>query len=157
MNKPNHPDEIVPGKTEYSIWADWKVNGWLIVATCISAFCDIIFRSRAQQWPVALKATVEIFSFLAILLWMRNLSRWIQCMDELHRRITLEAVLFTSSATFFVVMLWHRLDQAGVFSAIFPRGRGPAESWDIGTITHIYLLLTFFYFLGSRISTRRYQ
>jgi hypothetical protein len=41
-------------------------------------------------------------------------------MDELHRRIASEAILFTASATFFFVLVWHRLEKVGVFQAAFP-------------------------------------
>ena len=156
-NKPNLPDEIWLGKKEYSMRTDWKVNGWLSVAALISCASDFLFPRQVNQWHVALRTIIALAPFLAILLWARSLARWIRGMDELHRRITLAAVLFTVSATFFLVMLWHRLDKAGVFEAIFPAGNNPDASWDIGTVGHIFLLLTFFYFLGYRIFTRRYQ
>ena len=156
MSTPNLPDEIWLGKKEYSIWTDWKVNGWLFVATIISAASDIIFPHVVRQWPLALRAAVALAPFIIIPLWVGSLARWIRGMDELHRRITLAAVLFTTSATFFVVLLWHRLDEAGVFQAVFP-ARNPGASWDIATAGHVFLLLTFFYFLGCRIFNRRYQ
>jgi len=78
-------------------------------------------------------------------------------MDELHRRITLAAILFTVSASFFFVVLWHRLERAGVFQAIFPSTNASDARWDIGTVGHIFLLMTFCYFLGYRIFNRRYQ
>jgi hypothetical protein len=45
--------------------------------------------------------------------------------DELHRRITLAAILFTTSATFFCVLVWHRLGQGRRFSSRFPGGPEP--------------------------------
>jgi hypothetical protein len=157
MNKPNHPDEIWLGKQDYSVWKDWRVNGWLFVATIISALCDIVFRSEVRQWTFWLQVVVAILPFIAILFWMRSLARWVRGMDELHRRITSEAILFTTSATFLFVMVWHRLDKVGVFQAIFPGGHGSDGSWDIGTVGHVFLLLTFFYFLGYYLTNRRYQ
>jgi hypothetical protein len=155
--KPNLPDEIWLGKKEYSAWTDWKVNGWLFVATIISAASDILFPSVVREWPVAARALLALLPFLALLLWMRNLARWIRGMDELHRRITLAATFFAVSTSFFLVVLWHRLERAGVFQAIFPMGNASAASWDIGTVGHIFLLMTFGYFLGYRIFNRRYQ
>jgi hypothetical protein len=156
-HKPNVPDEIWLGKKEYSWRMDQKVNGWLFVAALISCASDILFLDQIKQWHVAWRTIIALAPFLAILLWARSLARWISGMDELHRRITLAAILFAASATFFFVMLWHRLDDAGVFAAIFPAGKNPNASWDIGTVGHIFLLLTFFYFLGYRIFNRRYQ
>lgn len=154
---PNLPDEIWLGRKEYSLRSDVKVNGWLFVATTLSCASDIMFPHLVSQWPVAVRTLVALIPFLAILLWARNLARWIRGMDELHRRITLAAVLFTVSATFFFVLLWHRLDRAGAFQAIFPAGGGRDISWDIATVGHVFLLLTLFYVAGFRIFNRRYQ
>jgi len=139
------------------MWTDWKVNGWLFAATIISAASDIMFPHLVSQWPVALRALVALTPFLAVLLWARSLARWIHGMDELRRRITLAAVLFATSAAFFFVTAWHRLDKAGVFQAVFPASKHPDASWDIVTVGHIFLLMTFFYFLGYRTFNRRYQ
>ena len=152
-NKPNVPGEIFLGNKDYSIRMDWKVSGWLFLATLISCFSDIMFPRMVQQWPIGWRVTVATIPFLLILLWTRNLAHWIRGMDELHRRITVKAILFAVSATFFFVMLWHRLDVTGFFSAIFPR----RSSWDIATVGHAFLLLTFFYFLGHTIFNRRYK
>src|SRR5262245_51097616 len=105
MHKPNHPDEIFLGKPDYSMWTDWRVNGWLFVATIISGLCDIVFRSQVAQWPLWLRLIAGILPFVAILFWMRSLSRWVRGMDELHRRISSEAILFTTSATFLFVLV----------------------------------------------------
>ena len=155
--KPNVPDEIWLGKKEYSAATDWKVNGWLFVATIVSGFTDIMFPHVVREWPVAVRAVVAVIPFIALLFWIRSLARWIRGMDELHRRITQAAILFTVSATFFFVVLWHRLDKAGVFQAIFPSSHRSTTSWDIATVGHIFLLMTFCYFLGYRIFNRRYQ
>jgi hypothetical protein len=81
----------------------------------------------------------------------------LDAMDSRHGRtacrITLAAVLFAVSATFFFVMAWHRLEAVGFFEAICP-GR---KSWDIGTIGHVFVLMTLFYILGHAIFNRRYK
>jgi len=155
-NKPNIPGEIFLGEKEYSWRADWKVNGWLMVATLISAFADIVFAHIVKQWPLGWRVGIVLVEFLALALWARSLGCWIRGMDEMHRRITVSAVLFSISATFFTLMLWHRLDSAGLFNAIFstPKGGG---SWDICTISHGFLLLTLFYFAGHALFNRRYK
>ena len=139
------------------MWTDWKVNGWLFLATIVSGLSDIMFPHEVEQWPIALRTLIALIPFLALLLWVRSLARWIGGMDELHRRITLAATLLSVSATFFFVVLWHRLERAGVFQAIFPAGKFSDASWDIGTVGHVFLLMTFFFFAGYRIFNRRYQ
>jgi hypothetical protein len=155
-NSPNIPDEIFLGQKKYSWRADWQVNGWLFVATLISSFGDIIFHHAVWQWPLAGRVALELAQFLALALWARNLTRWIRGMDELHRRIVTSTVFFAVSVTFFVLLLWHRLDTVGFFNAIFgqPKGGG---SWDICTVGHGFLVLTFFYFTGFAIFNRRYK
>jgi hypothetical protein len=151
--KPNVPDTIFLGDEEYSWRMDWNVNGWLFVATLISAFGDIIFHRVVSGWPLIWRVTIVLAQFAALALWVRALARWIRGMDEMHRRITGAAVSFAVAATFFFIMLWHRLDAAGLFRVILP-GRG---SWDIATVGHAFLLLTFFYFAAISILNRRYR
>ncbi len=155
--KPNVPEEIFLGQPEYSWRMDSRVNGWLFVATIISAFSDIVFVSTVKQWPLTWRIAIVLAQFLAVFLWARSLTKWIRGMDEMHRRITTSAVLVSVSATFFFVMLWHRLDKAGLFQAIFPNSKNPNASWDIATLGHSFLLMTLFYFVGFSIFNRRYK
>jgi hypothetical protein len=123
--KPNIPDEIFLGGSKLYSWrTDLQANGWLMVAILISAASEIIFSHRVRRLDITLRTLIALAPFLVLLLWMRNLAQWIRCMDELHRRITLAAVLFAVSATFFFVMLWHRLEVAGFFEAICPGRKG---------------------------------
>lgn len=154
--KVNVPGGIFLGNKEYSLRMDWQVNGWLFLATLISAFCDIIFAQAVRQWPLGWRIGIVLAEFSAIALWARSLVRWIRGMDEMHSRITITSVLFAVSATFFFVMLWHRLDAAGLFNAIFPTP-GNGGSWDIATVGHAFLLLTLFYFIGHTFFNRRYK
>jgi hypothetical protein len=153
MNKLNLPDEIWPGREGYSLWKDLQVNGWLMVAALVSGATDIVFRSAVRAWPVGWQVVIALVPFVAILLWARSLLGWVRGMDELHQRITLSTVLFSTGASFFVVMLWNRLVSAGVFGMLAAK---EGASWDIGTVAHVFLLLLFFYILGSRIFNRRY-
>ena len=126
-------------------------TGWLFVAAIVSGACDIVFPQFVRQWPFALRIAAVLVPFAALALWARSIIRWIGGMDELHRRITMAAVLFATSASFFVVMLWHRIVASGIIPS------KPGVSWDIGTVGHVFLLLTFFYFLGYFLVNRRYQ
>ncbi len=154
MEKPNIPDEIFLGGSKAYAWrTDWRVNGWLMVAVLMSGAGDFFFADQVRHLNVAGRTLIVLAPFFVLLCWMRNLARWIRGMDELHRRITLAAVLFAVSATFFFVMLWHRLEVAGFFEAICPGRR----SWDIGTLGHGFLLMTLFYIVGHTLFNRRYQ
>ena len=155
-NRPNVPGEIFLGEKEYSWRADWSVNGWLFVATLISAFSDVMFPYVVKEWPLGWRVGIVLVQFLALALWARALVRWIRGMDEMHRRITTSVILSAVSATFFFMMLWHRLDRAGLFEAIFPKPKA-GGSWDICTVGHGFLLLVFFYCAAQSIFNRRYK
>lgn len=160
MNTPNHPDEILPGKSDYSIWKDWTVNGWLLVAVFLSLAADILFLNKVREWSPALRVVMALAPFLAIILWVRNFTRWIRGMDELHRRITLAAVFFATCTTFFVVVLWHRIEVAGLFLALVPGGALQSATHpaaDPCTVAHVFWLMTLSYVVGHRIFNRRYQ
>ena len=152
-NKPNIPNEIYWGK-EYSLRMDQKVNGWLIVATLISAFSEVMFPFVVKQLPLEIRVGIVLAEFAAIALWARALTRWIRGMDEMHSRITTSVILSAVSATFFFMMLWHRLDRAGLFNAVFgePKTGG---GWDICTVGHGFLLLVLFYGVAQTIFNRR--
>lgn len=151
--KPNIPGEIFLGNQDYSVRMDLKVSGWLVVATLLSCFSDIICPGLVSHWPLTWRVGLVLAQFAALLLWVRNLTAWIRGMDELHRHITQTAVLFAVGATFLFVMLWHRLEVAGLFEALLPGRKG----WDICTVGHEFLLLTLFYFIGHTLFNRRYQ
>src|SRR5882724_9006376 len=117
---------------EYSWRMDSKVNGWLALAAVISSLADILFAHTVKQWPLEARVGVVFAEFLALALWARSMTRWIRGMDEMHRRITTSVMLAAVGATFFFMLLWHRLDREGLFNAIFPQPK-PGGSWDICT------------------------
>lgn len=146
---------MVGGK-EYSWRTDWLVNAWLLIAVMVSAGSEIMFPHVVREWSAAVRTLLVVTPFVCILLWSRSLTNWIRGMDELHRRITTSAVMFAVSATFFILMLWHRLDTAGVLQVIFQSGKHSAAIWDIATVGHGFLLMTFFYLIGYSVFNRRY-
>src|SRR4051812_9557901 len=98
MNKPNLPDELEPGKSDYSFRKDLKVNGRGYVATMLSLSGDLLL-PRHKDWHVALRTAFALSPIIPALLWGRVFADWIGGMDELHRRITLGACLFATTAT----------------------------------------------------------
>ena len=153
--KPNLPNEIFWGK-EYSWRMDGKVNGWLALAAVISSLADILFAHTVKQWPLEARVGVVLAEFLALALWARSMVWWIRGMDELHRRIMTSVMLSATGATFFFMLLWHRLDREGLFNVIFrqPKSGG---SWDIGTVCHGFLLFVLFYGIAQAVFNRRYK
>jgi hypothetical protein len=150
-NNPNLPDEIDVRKKDYSFRADLKVNGWMFIALVISGATDVFFPDEIKTWHPAWRAIIAIAPFPAILVWVRDLTRWIRGMDELHRFITLTTIVFAMSATLFVVALWHLLTEAGIWQTFFLHFFDPNSVWVMLS------LMMAFYFHGYRIFNRRYQ
>src|SRR6266404_279725 len=130
-NRPILPESVRPGK-HYSFQADMKLNAWAFVAVLVS----IVARSLVQQhpdWGTPLQSVVALTPLLPSLLYLRSIARWIGGMDELQRRIQLEACLFATTATVFLrtsldllggtgtlqsIRLQHGLGWEGTFAAI---------------------------------------
>lgn len=155
-NKPNLPDELEPGKKDYSFRKDLKVNGWGYVALTLSVGGEALVYFH-QGWPVALRAIIALIPIIPALLWGRVFARWIRGMDELHRRLTVEVCLFATTATLFVFTALHPLVKFGVIEA-----NGHGDSWLVWLMDwHSWLLTSWllicFYLLGGMILRRRYK
>jgi hypothetical protein len=78
-------------------------------------------------------------------------------MDELQRRITLEAWLFGATVTLGVLSLWPLLDGAGVSAAILKATQFHLEALDKPNFPLTLCLLCIFYVLGHFVLNRRYK
>ena len=156
MSKPNEPDEILFTAREYSIWKDWKVNGWMFIALIISSATEVFFPEQIKRWAIGWRALAAIAPFVAILLWMRALSRWIGGMDELNRRITLATCFFATAATLFCATVCRVLDRADVWPSM-PMVADLRLFFDPGKVWVLLSLMTAFFIHGYKIFNRRYQ
>jgi hypothetical protein len=161
-NKPNDPEELFHPK-KYCLWTDMKVNYWLFFAICAGAANVFLFHSRLPlqedylTWPVGLRAIIELIPLLAALLWIRSIAKWMRGMDEMQRRITLEAWLFGAAATLCVLSFWPLLDESGVSAAILKATKFHLEALDKPNFPLTLCLLCIFYVLGHFILNRRYK
>jgi hypothetical protein len=154
-NKPNVPEKVLPGR-HYSLWVDVKVNGWLLVAMLTAGLGDI-WLALHKDCPFLWRVIIAIVPLPAVLLWVRSLARWIRGMDELHRRITLEACLFATSGALFVITAWQRLLLEGILQALFQPSRVPFEAISFPQYVLVLALIYFFYLLGHFIFNRRFK
>ncbi len=139
----------------YSLRANLKANTWAFVAMLLSLAGDILL-ARHNDWSAAPRVIIAMVPLLISLLWVRSFVRWVHGMDEMHRRITLEACLFATVVTLFVVTAWHLLDQAGFFrTGVLPARLHLGSHFHTASFP-ISLVLAF-YFLGYAIFKRRYQ
>jgi len=153
-NKPNLLEEIMFGPS-YSLRANLKANTWAFVAMLLSWAGDQLL-SLPRDWTVVQRAIIVLVPLLVGLLWVRDFVRWVRGMDEMHRRLSMEACLFATGVTLFVVTVWHILDKAGVFQAGLHLARLHLDS-HFRTASFPISLVLAFYFLGYAIFQRRYQ
>ena len=125
-----------------------KLNAWAIVAV-VMALCSRIALHRDVEWGVPLRAVVSLSPLLPSLLYVGSIARWMRGMDELQRRIQLEACLFATTGTIFVATAFNLLGMAGVLQATrIQNGLG----WEGMFATVIGLFV-----LGNFIVNRRYR
>jgi hypothetical protein len=165
-NKPNIPEVTMPGKN-YSLWIDLKVNGWLI-ALWPTIFMGDLRLFNHDDCPFMFRVIIALIPPAMCLLWMRNVGRWIRGMDELHRRITIDACLFAIAWTFFIIAAGLHLKHEGILDSIFQSSHSFFGKLALGfnqaglTGYDFYyplavMLLASFYFLGHFIFNRRYK
>jgi len=147
MNSKSILPESAQPERHYSFQADMKLNVWAFVAVAL-AFWSRILLKHHPEWNDPLRAAVALSPLLPSLLYVRSVAKWIRGMDELQRRIQLEACLFATVGAIFVVTAFDLLKAHGIQIPRLHAGLG----WE-GTFACVVV----FYFLGSVIINRRYK
>ena len=115
-------------------------------------------RDRYPGWPLLVRTLIELVPLLASLLWARRLIRWVRGMDELNRRITLEAWLFAALMTVGFLSIWPLLNAAGTSASLYPATHGfHLEGLDKPNFLLTLGVLWLSHLLGHVIINRRYQ
>ena len=146
MNKPILPEAVMPGK-HYSFGADMKLNAWAFVAVMFSFLAHMLLPGH-KDWHPAVRAIIALAPLVPSLLYVRSIARWIGGMDELQRRLQLEACLFATTGTIFVTTAVSLLNSFGSRLPRLQNGLG----WE-GTFASVIVL----YILGNVICNRRYR
>jgi hypothetical protein len=102
----------------------------------------VIERMAAPEWLRIVLAIVPAVPF-AFFLW--SVVREIRALDELHRRVHLEALAIAFPLTLLLLMTLGLLDEATVLSR---------DDW---SYRHIWYFLPLLYSIGLAISWRRYR
>jgi hypothetical protein len=167
LKRPNMPEEVVFGSKQFSLRRDLRVNHWLLLAILFGAANCFLFHSNVfpghlreiyQGWPVFLRLLIEFLPLFAGLLWIWSLARWLRGMDELGRRITLEAWLFASVLTIGFLSFWPLLDAAGLSTSILQTTRSVhLDALDRPILPVTLGMMWFFHLLGHLFFSRRYK
>jgi hypothetical protein len=155
-SRPNIPEEIGLGK-QYSWRASLKAGGGWMMLAFLTDLPGIYLTEHHKDWPLALRAVIALFPLMASLLYMRSTARWVRGMDELHRRIALEAFLFATVTYLFLTAAWFLLNHAGIWDAIAQTTGLHLERMPFSNCTLIICLTYVFFGVGYSIFNRRYQ
>ena len=155
-NKPTIPDEIGLGK-QYSWSASLKAGGgWMMLAFVTDLPGNYLIEHH-KDWPLALRTVVALIPLMASSLYVRSIIRWVRGMDELHRRVVLEAFLFSTVAYLGLAAAWSLLNHAGVWETIARATGLHLEGMPFSNCTLIICLTYILYGIGYSILNRRYQ
>lgn len=140
------PEAVQMGR-HYPFWSDLKLNAWALVAVAL-AVASRIFLGQHPDWAISLRTAIALSPLLPSLLHVRSIACWIHGMDELQRRIQLEALLFAAFGTIFITTSVSLLNSSSIHVPRLQNGLG----WE-GT----FATLVFFYIIGNFKMNRRYK
>jgi hypothetical protein len=150
VNKTNPPDTIeciIPHAGPYSFRKDLRLNLWLMVATA-TYLVALFLRRRHPEWSVAVRSALALAPLVPGLLYVHARMRFISGLDELQRRIQLEAWLFASVGTVLIATAISTVNAAGanVRGLEHGLGLGPA-----------YMSMFVLWLVGTGIANCRYK
>jgi hypothetical protein len=147
MNKTTVIESAECPSETYSLKKDILQSFWLVVAGATTIYSHVLLECYSESGP-ALKWLLALSPFAPMLLYVRSMMRVICGMDELQRRILMEAWLFASLGTVFITTAINVLHENGLFTMLFQPGLGLPGA----TLIMLLLLL-----LGRFIANRRYS
>jgi hypothetical protein len=155
-SKPNVPEEIGLGR-QYSWRASLKAGGGWMMLAFLTDLPGAYLTAQHRDWPLALRAVIGLIPLMASLLYVRSTARWVRGMDELHRRIALEAFLFATVTYLFLTAAWFFLNREGIWDAVAQTTGLHLERMPFSNCTLIICLTYVFFGVGYSIFNRRYQ
>jgi len=124
-----------------------KLNAWAFAGVALAFASRIVLRHHSD-WDLPLRVVIALSPLLPSLLYVRSIARWIRGMDELQRRIQLEACLFATTGTIFVVLAFNLLLAQGIHFPRLPHGL----DWE-----DTFASVVFLYIVGNMLVNRHYK
>lgn len=147
MEKPNLMESVQPCSGQYSVRQDLRLNAWLAVASAVWV-ADLALLKKYPEWSPLLKGVLALAPLVPGLLYVRSCMRFVRGLDELQRRIQLDALIFAAMGTVIVGMAVNTLNAHEVPLGMLRRGLGIGES---------FVLMFVLWIVGSAIANRRYK
>jgi hypothetical protein len=148
-SNPSDRNEKQPECTAFTgpLLRSFELNAWLAVTTATYLVALLLIRHHSDLSP-GWKITLTLSPILPGLLYLRNGMRLLREMDELQRRIQLEAWLFAAFGTVIVTTV------INVFNAQGLDGKWPVHGLEVGGT---YMTMFILWSVGVVISNLRYR
>lgn len=124
-----------------------KSLGWLAFTTAVYLVCLFLLKGGVE-WSASMRIAVTLVPLLPGSFFVSSLLKSYQAMDELQRRIQVEAMAVALVGTLLVTTGLNILHANGVALKTFPAGL---------QIGGIYVSLFIFWCVGSIVSPLRYR
>ena len=109
---------------------------------------NMMLAKRHPEWSATTRATLALVPLFPGLLYIRSLMRFVRGMDELQRRIQLEAWLFATIGTILIGMAISTLNSSGVRLDRVENGLGMGQAFIVAFVLWI---------VGTKVANRRYK
>ena len=140
-------ESLQPCSSQYSFRSDLRLNTWLGVAAV--AYVAILFLLKHHpEWSPAMRAILALVPMAPGLLYVRTCMRFIRGMDELQRRVQLDAFLFVLLGTVIVGAVLSTLSAQEIQLGSLSHGLGMGES---------FVVMFVLWLVGSAIANCRYK
>ncbi len=147
MNPPNLIESYVPCSGRYSLKKDLRLNAWLAVTMAVHVTALFLVK-RNPEWSAVARGLLMLAPLAPILLYLRAWMRLVRGLDELQRRIQLEAFLFAALGTLLAGFVVNSLCASGVALGALNHGL----DLPFGCIAMFALWL-----VGGALANRRYR
>jgi len=138
-------DVCAPGRV--SLKQMMKSLVWLAVATALYLVMLRLLK-RHPEWSPGWRVLATLTPLLPGVFYLLSLLRSFRAMDELQRRIQLEAWVFALAGTVVVTAVLNVLNANGIGPADYPHGL---------QIGGVYMSMFLFWCVGVAISSLRYR
>ena len=124
-----------------------KLNAWLFVATVVYLASQLAAKWH-PGWSVTIRASLALAPLVPGLLYVRSCMRFVSGLDELQRRIQLEAWLFAFIGTVLVGITISTLSASGAHLGGLDHGLGMGQAFIVAFVLWL---------VGSAIANCRYK
>ncbi len=146
-NPPNTLESLQPCSGSYSLKKDMKLNRWLAVATAVYVV-DLLLVKWHPEWSAPMRAALALAPLVPGLLYVRACMRFVSGLDELQRRIQLEAWLFSAMGTVLVAIAISTLNASGIHLGGLEHGMGMGLAFMVSFVLWL---------VGSAIANCRFK